>query len=1259
VEALEDRSLPSAYLVTTTADSGPGSLRDAITQVNADTSHVYASLSNANVDEIDFAVTAASDTGGGYDATTGVATITPQSALPVLTNAVTIDGTTQPGYAASPLIELLGSSVGTATNGLTVESGGAGSTIKGLVIDGFGGNGIELDASNCTIATNYIGTNPAGSAASANGADGVYVYGANNETIGGTAATARNIISGNAGDGIAASFGTGDVIQNNYIGTDVTGSAALGNTGYGILSYGVNNVTLGGIGAGNVVSANGGDGVIDGQGSGWVVQGNLIGTDANVTHALGNGGNSLRFDGPYAAYNIIGGVVSGSSNTIAGNSGNGAIMLSSAAHNNVVEGNYIGTNSAGADLGNTSYGVLVYGGANNNLIGGVGTGAGNVIAYNSAGGVSDGVPYDSNVGVVGNTVRGNSMHDNGGIGIDLGGDGVTLNGAHTGTGPNNWQYFPVLYSTQIDSSGNLTVTYSVQSQGINLNYPLTIDFYVTDSFGEGKTYIGTDTWTSADLANGQKTISLGNAAALGVTAATALVATATDTTGDTSEFSASQINQSTFQVTNTNDSGPGSLRQAILNANYHAGQDAITFDIPGTSVQTIHLLSPLPTIVEAITVDGTTQPGYTGSPLIELQGSGAGASVNGLTVGSLGRTGAGSAIKGLVIDGFGGNGIELDASNCTIASNYIGTNPAGSAASANGADGVYVYGYVSATNNETIGGTTAAARNIISGNAGDGIAALFSTGDVIQGNYIGTNAAGTAAVGNAGYGIDSYGASNVTLGGLTATPGTGPGNVISGNGLGAIMGSNWLVQGNLVGTNAADTAALGNNSFGLRIAAGTNTTIGGTAAGAANVIAANGFNGILLSDGAHNNVVEGNYIGTNNAGANLGNTYYGVLVYAGANNNLIGGVGSGAGNVIAYNSAGGVSVGVPYDSNVGVVANAILGNSIYSNGGPGIVLSTPAANNGQAAPVLTSVISSGTGTTITGTLAAYPSTSFRIEFFSNPTNAAGQGRTFVGFVQVSTDAQGDFIANLPTALPPGTYLSATATDAAGDTSEFSGVIQITTVTPLVTLTAANAAYTGSAYATANLTTTVTPAAASGSVSYVFYSGAAGQTTIATPIDAGTYYVRAVFASSDSGYTNAQSAIVPFTITAKSLTVEATTQGTLNIAKAGTISFALQITAGLVAGNNNVAALFNGAVFTIAVDGTSYSLTSTATVAADGTINISMTMSQGLQNALLTALSEGSTVDFSLSALSNGGDYAIAADAISRLISEGKLKFAVV
>jgi hypothetical protein len=359
---------------------------------------------------------------------------------------------------------------------------------------------------------------------------------------------------------------------------------------------------------------------------------------------------------------------------------------------------------------------------------------------------------------------------------------------------------------------------------------------------------------------------------------------------------------------------------------------------------------------------------------------------------------------------------------------------------------VYVYG----ADNETIGGTTAAARNVISGNGGDGIRLLFSAGDVIQGNYIGTNAAGTAAVGNGGYGVDSGGASNVTLGGLTATPGTGPGNVISGNSAGVIIGQGgWLVQGNLIGTSADGSAALGNQLFGLRVDGGygANNTIGGTAAGSANVIAGTGYDGVVLTSANHN-VVVGNYIGTNSAGANLGNGRNGVLIYAGANSNTIGGSGNGAGNVIAFNAAAGVSVGVGYDTNVGVVGNAIRGNSIHDNGGIGIDLNS-GANNDQAAPVLTSV-QSGLGLTIvTGSVTSVANATVHVEFFAN---AAGdpEGRTLLGSQSVATDGagHGSFTAILSAALPAGQNLvTATVTDPNGDTSEFSAGVVATPIPP--------------------------------------------------------------------------------------------------------------------------------------------------------------------------------------------------------------------
>ena len=180
LEALEDRTLLSPYIVTTTADTGAGSLRDAITQINGDTSHtLYASPSNPNVDEIDFNITAASDAAGGgtgYNATTGVATIKPSTAaLPQITNSVILDGSTQPGYSGKPLIELNGSSAGSSANGLSITADN--STVRGLVIDQFGQDGIYLSGSGDVIQGNYIGTDVSGNNAQGNGNNGVDIVG--------------------------------------------------------------------------------------------------------------------------------------------------------------------------------------------------------------------------------------------------------------------------------------------------------------------------------------------------------------------------------------------------------------------------------------------------------------------------------------------------------------------------------------------------------------------------------------------------------------------------------------------------------------------------------------------------------------------------------------------------------------------------------------------------------------------------------------------------------------------------------------------------------------------------------------------------------------------------------------------------------------------------------------------------------------------------------------------------------------------------
>src|SRR5262249_10330992 len=156
-------------------------------------------------------------------------------------------------------------------------------------------------------------------------------------------------------------------------------------------------------------------------------------------------------------------------------------------------------------------------------------------------------------------------------------------------------------------------------------------------------------------------------------------------------------------VNNTSDTGSGSLRQAILDANSTTGGQTIVFAIPGSGVQTISPLSALPAINVPVTIDGTTQQGYVGTPLIELKGPGSkGAAFDGITIQA-----SGSTVRGLVIDSFNGSGIVIQANNVVIAGNLIGTNALGITGLGN-SEGVLVK---SASSNNTIGSTSAATGN--------------------------------------------------------------------------------------------------------------------------------------------------------------------------------------------------------------------------------------------------------------------------------------------------------------------------------------------------------------------------------------------------------------------------------------------------------------------------------------------------------------------------------------------------------------------
>jgi CSLREA domain-containing protein len=363
----------------------------------------------------------------------------------------------------------------------------------------------------------------------------------------------------------------------------------------------------------------------------------------------------------------------------------------------------------------------------------------------------------------------------------------------------------------------------------------------------------------------------------------------------------------TFTVNSTDDVSGActlvhcSLREAIDAANTNPGAAAIAFAIIGVPPFTIQPMSPLPQITDPVTIDGTSQPGFSGNPIIELNGASAG-SASGLAIGA-----DNSVIKGLVVNGFSDSGVRIVGAHNVLSGNYIGTDVTGTVALGNTSCGVEIDG-----SNNTIGGTTSAARNVISGTIfgdcfGAGVSVDAGTGNTIEGNYIGTDVTGTVALGNAVYGVAV--ASNNTVGGTTF----GARNIISGNGLGGVFagGTGNTIEGNYIGTDVSGTAAIGNPEAGVFIG-GDNNMIGGTTPGARNIISSNG-EGVFVGGGP-GNTVEGNYIGTDVTGtAVLGNApgdgvAVGGCCGATGNNNTIGGTTPGARNIISGNAGAGVTL---------------------------------------------------------------------------------------------------------------------------------------------------------------------------------------------------------------------------------------------------------------------------------------------------------------------------------------------------------------
>ncbi|TAK12957.1 MAG: right-handed parallel beta-helix repeat-containing protein, partial [Anaerolineae bacterium] len=736
-------------------------------------------------------------------------------------------------------------------------------------------------------------------------------------------------------------------------------------------------------------------------------------------------------------------------------------------------------------LANGANGVRLFG--STNTVGGTAAGAANIIARNTDDGVlvADGT---------GNVILGNSIHTNGDLGIDLNDGAVSFNGVTTNDvtdsdgGANNTQNFPALSAATISGS-DLTMDGTLDSA---LGTDFRIEFFSNTTCtgpgnGEGRTYLDSTTVQSGAFSY--------TIVGAGVSEGAFITATATRLSGgspvETSEFSGCVAASSApvaglFIINSRLDDADASagdgfcatagavctLRAAIQEANAQGGSDPYTlsFNISGGN-HTIEPTTALPVITVPVNIDGTTEPDYSGTtPVIKLDGISAPGGTNGLVL-----QGGSSTVRGLAIIRWPVAGIHLDSNDNTVIRNYIGVDTDGTTASANG------IGVLAEGADNIIGSTTANNRNIIAANTvGVELLGAGATGNSVIGNYIGLRADGAGTLGNiTGVLIDD--APSNSVGGSSATQR----NIISGNTNGIVIQNSGAagntVYGNYIGVNPGGTLDYGNTADGIRINNAPSNLIGNTG-GSANIISGNNGDGVEILGGASGTQIIGNSIGLDSGAASRPNGAAGINISNGSNTII-------QTNTIAYNGSDGVGV-------LSGTGNLITANSIFSNTGLGIDLGAngvltndsgdgdSGANNLQNYPFITLAGPLSGTTLVEGLFNSTASTNFTLDIYKSTACDAtnfGEGATFMGSGSVTTDGSGDatfsFVVSSSSSI--GNFITATARDASGNTSEFSLCYQIVaaapTLTPTNTGTPTNTAtVTQTGTATNTPTVTLTP-----------------------------------------------------------------------------------------------------------------------------------------------------------------------------------------
>jgi len=743
--------VPTTYTVTTTADSGAGSLRQAILDANSNSSTPHT---------INFSISS------------GVQTITLLTALPSITRSnITIDGSTQPGWSAGdPQIVLDGSSLTAFTiDGLTIDNA-SNITIQDLVINNGFLSGIYIvgNCNNNTISNCFSGVAQTGTSASAN-QFGIYVLATvgntNNNTI-----IDNNICSGNSGSGLGVGIIiSGNInnitIQNNKIGTDKATTGSIPNTsvGLGLLTIppGSTSVLInGGTIQNNTISGNStAPGFFMGYQSitNLTIQNNFIGTDSTGTIAVPNALGLITFT--ELATTITN--CTFQNNLISANPGGNFGLQLTINNNNIIRANKFGTNITGTSiLGTNGNGISVQG--NNNTIGGSTTSDGNLVAGTTGSGIQ--ISYGSSGNTISNNYIGCDVNGvSGSATFAIGNNGIEISGYDYGSSTANNSDENIIENNLISrtSSSGIYLDKGCNSTTINNNIIGTdVDGTTARSIGNNGIQIEGNDFTNHVAVNSNDSIvtnnlvsnctqtgifinsGCNNSIVQGNKIGTDITGTVNMGNGNCGIQIQGNDNNTLVGSNNTQIGGTNSSERNIICGSTNQGIN-INLGVSNTIIQGNYIgvdstgLVAIPNNQQGISISG-----YNGSVSIPCNNT----QIGGTTT---------SARN--IIAGNGNCGIQLtnDVNDTIIQGNYIGVGSNGTTTIANTNVGIFVQGNSSAPSNGTIiGGTTSGAFNIIAASTSEGIFLNNNIhNSVIQGNFIGTDASATLNLGNGNNGI--------------------------------------------------------------------------------------------------------------------------------------------------------------------------------------------------------------------------------------------------------------------------------------------------------------------------------------------------------------------------------------------------------------------------------------------------------------------------------------------------------------------------